>query len=99
MYNFINVNKCMYRRGGIVVERAPRCSIIGRDRPTCKSLKQIETAHCQTVDNRCELHRSSEDEPIGDYQFKGLARVTVSVARLRTLTAEKQSVPSNGQNL
>ena len=87
----------MYRRGGVVVERAPLGSIIGRDRP--KSLKQIKTAHCQTLGNRCELHGSSEDEPIGDYQFKGLARVTVGVARLRTLTAEKQSVPSMGQNL
>ena len=33
MYNFININKCMNRRGGVVVERAPLGSIIGRDRP------------------------------------------------------------------
>ena len=79
MYNFINIDKCMNRRGGGVVERVPRCSIIGRDRP--KSLKQIKTAHFQTLGNRCELHGSSEGEPVGDYQFKGLARVTVGVAR------------------
>ena len=68
------------------------CSIIGRDR--LKSLKQVETAR-----DRCELHWSSEGETVEDYQLKGLARVTVDVARLRTLTAEKQSGPSMGQNL
>ena len=33
VYNFINIDKCMNRRGGVVVERAPLGSIIGRDRP------------------------------------------------------------------
>ena len=78
------------------LERLPRvrkfrCSILSRDKP--KSLKQVVTA------KRSETCVCVKGLRIIDDRYKRMPRVTVCVARYRTLTTLWPWVPSIGQHL
>ena len=79
------------------LERSPPkrkvgCSNPSRDRP--KSLKQVVTAPLPNTHHLMWVSRVLRDD-----HHKQIPRVTVSVARYRTLTAQLPWVPSKGQNL
>ena len=67
-------------------------SIPGRDRS--KLLKQVVTAQLPNAQQQMWVSRV-----LGDDHYTGLGRVTVNVARLRTLTSQYPWVPSIGQIL
>ena len=79
------------------LERSPRMLKVGCSNPSHdipKSKKQLVTAPLLNARQQVWVSRV-----LGDDHYKRMSRVTVGLARLRTLTARCPWMPSIGQNL